>query len=102
MKIREVLRAVGYGSPGIPGIVGERAGKAGVTVPEKEQAEPSTATRQLFPGPDAIRQARPPMRESGHGLGSAAVTSRHVFLGRQALVLAQTVTASSRTGLAQR
>ena len=51
--------------------------------------------------PDAIRQARLPIREGRFGLPSVVAISGPAFIGGQALVLARAMVATNRPGLTQ-
>ena len=61
---------------------------------------PPTAPQSVLT-PDAIRQARLPIREGGLGLPSAVAISGPAFIGGQALVLARAMVATNRPSLTQ-
>ena len=78
---------------------GQGAPRDGLATPQEVQAHPGRAATQPVLSPEAVRQARLPVREGGLGLSSALEVGGPAFIGCQALVLARAVVAASNTGL---
>ena len=80
-------------------IAGQHRGEEDRTQARDDESHASHTPAQQALTPDAIRQARLPVREGGLGLPSAAEVSGPAFIGCQALVLARAMAANNRRGL---